>query len=134
MIILTSTLYAHNKQNYDIFVIYYGNDLKKFNRYKKFKLLKKRKGSKFQNFRYFYHKYPHNIDNYEYFFILDDDIIFIIIILIQCLKWQNCILILCSILSENSIISHNLTKHKKDILLTYTNFIEVNTPLFNKIH
>ena len=35
-----------------------------------------RKGSKFQNFRYFYDRYKYIIDYYDYFFILDDDIIF----------------------------------------------------------
>ena len=34
--------------------------------------------------------------------------------------------------SENSKLSHFITIHKPNILLTYTNFVEVNTPLFNR--
>jgi hypothetical protein len=33
--------------------------------------------------------------------------------------------------SRKSKISHGITKHKPKTLLTYTNFVEVNTPLFN---
>ena len=34
--------------------------------------------------------------------------------------------------ATKSIISRPITKHKTSTLLTYTNFVEVNVPLFNK--
>ena len=34
--------------------------------------------------------------------------------------------------STNGCISHGITKHKPDTILTYTNFVEVNTPVFSK--
>ena len=44
-----------DNQNYDIYVIYYGDSDEKYNFYKeKVKFIEKRKGSKFQNFYYFY--------------------------------------------------------------------------------
>ena len=66
-----------NKINYDIIVYYYEDDEKIFNKYKNIsKLIVKNKGSKFQNFYHFYLNYIDVLNEYEYFFILDDDIIF----------------------------------------------------------
>ena len=47
-------LYTGNIINYDIYIIYYGNNETIFNKYKsKVKFIEKRKGSKFQIFKYF---------------------------------------------------------------------------------
>jgi hypothetical protein len=122
-------------QKYDIFVIYYGDDEEKFNLYKeKVKFIEKRKGSKFQNFHYFYNKYSEIINQYNYFFILDDDIIFNSNDINSMFFYaKNYNLLICQpSFDKKSIISHNITKHKSNLLLAYTNFIEVNVPLFNK--
>jgi len=128
------SLWINDKIEYDIYVIYYGDDEDIFNKYRsKVKLIEKRKGSKFQNFKYFYDTYIDIINKYDRFFILDDDIIFNvedINNMFKLSKKYNLDICAPSFLSEGKI-SHSVTEHKKDIILTYTNFVEVNTPLFN---
>jgi len=130
------SLYMNDNTNYDIYAIYYADDEDIYNKYKsKFKFIEKRKGSKFQNFKYFYETYPEIITNYDYFFILDDDIITdytSINYMFEIARKMN--LLICGpSFSSESKISFEITKHKPGIFLTYTNFVEVNTPLFNKI-
>ena len=46
-------LWIGNNMNYHIYAIYYGNNEDIYNKYKsKIKFIRKRKGSKFQNFKY----------------------------------------------------------------------------------
>ena len=126
--------------NYDIFVFYYGVSKKNFEYYKsKVKFIERRKGSKFQNFLFFYKKYPEIIKNYEYFFILDDDIVLSvddINFMFNTAKKYD-LSICCPSHINNSKIyksSNGPGKdiHKPGVLLTYTNFIEVCFPLLNK--
>jgi hypothetical protein len=128
-------LYIGNNMNYDLYVIYYGDDNTIYDKYKsKVTFIEKRKGSKFQNFKYFYEKYPEIINKYDYFFILDDDIIIDvprINEMFSIAKHYN--LSICGPSFEVvSKISHAITKRRQNILLAYTNFVEVNVPLFNK--
>ncbi len=129
------TLWSGDNQTYDIYVIYYGNNDDNYNLYKsKVKYIEKRSGSKFQNFLYFYKKNPDIINQYKYFFILDDDIIFNV----NCINKMFFIankykLSICGpSFDHKSKISHSITKHRSKRFLTYTNFVEVNVPLFNK--
>ena len=122
--------------NYDVYVIYYGNDEDIYNKYKsKVKFIEKRKGSKFQNFKYFYDKKINIIQKYNRFFILDDDIRFGVddINNMFNISREFDLDICAPSFSEGSKISHNITKHKPNTLLTYTSFVEVNTPLFNTV-
>jgi hypothetical protein len=130
-------LWCGKNANYDIYAIYYGDDNEKYNLYKKkVNFIEKRKGSKFQNFHYFYNKYPEIINKYERFFILDDDIIFDvndINKMFSISKKYN--LWICSPTFKNngtSKISHQITIQRPNNLLRYVNFIEVGIPLFNK--
>lgn len=130
-------LWFTNTRNYDVYAIYYGNDEEKYNLYqKKVDFIEKRKGSKFQNFHYFYHKYPEIINKYDRFFILDDDIVFNtpdINEMFRISKKYN--LQICGPTFKkdpNCKISHHITIQRPQTLLRYVNFIEVNVPLFNK--
>jgi len=129
------SLWINNDMKYDVYVIYYGDDENIFNKYKNtVKFIEKRKGSKFQNFKYFYEKYFEIINNYEYFFILDDDIVIDvnnINNMFEIAKKYDLSICAPSFL-KSSKISHAITKQKGNTILTYTNFVEVNTPLFNK--
>lgn len=52
-------IWINDKSNYDIYVIYYGDGNDVYNKYKsKVKFIEKHKDSKYQNFYYFYKKYP----------------------------------------------------------------------------
>ena len=130
-------LYVNNNMNYDIYVIYYGDNDEQFNKYKKkVNFIEKRKGSKFQNFNYFYKKYPEIINKYDFFFIIDDDILIEtknINKMFEIAKKYNLWICGPSFLPiESNMISHAITVNIPELLLTYTNFVEVNTPLFNK--
>jgi hypothetical protein len=129
------SLWIDSNMNYDVYIIYYGDNNEIFNKYKeKVKYIYRRKGSKFQNFKYFYESHIDIINRYDRFFILDDDIIINVNDINNMFKISiEYNLDICQpSFSSNGKISWNITKHKEDTLLTYTNFIEVNTPLFNR--
>ena len=131
-------IWIGDNMNYDIYVIYYNDNNEIFEKYKsKVKFIEKRKGSKFQNFLYFYNKYPEIISQYEYFFILDDDIIFDINDINTMFEVANKYnLSICgpTYLNNKDKGTNGPGKdiYKPNTLLTYTNFIEVGIPLFNK--
>ena len=128
-------LWLDYHRTYDIYVIYFGDNLDMFKKYKsKCTFVEQRKGSKFQNFSYFYKKFSDIITSYDYIFILDDDII----ITSQGIESMFTIaerydLLICQpSLSNKSQISHSITKHIPTVSLQYTNFVEVNAPLFKR--
>ena len=130
-------LWTKKNRNYDIWVVYYGDNQSNYNLYKdKVNFIIKRKGSKFQNFHYVYNTYKTQLDKYERFFILDDDIIFNtndINKMFNISKKYN--LWLCGPTFKNNVsgkISHPITKQVNNNFLRYCNFVEVNVPLFNK--
>ena len=94
----------------------------------------KRKGSKFQNFHYIYKNYKELLDKYDRFFIVDDDIIIntndinnLFDISIKYDLW------LCQpSYTLDSKVSHEITLHKPNNILRYTNFTEVGTTVFSK--
>jgi GR25 family glycosyltransferase involved in LPS biosynthesis len=128
-------LWLNKNQTYDVYVIYFGNDIEVFKRYQsKVYFSERRQGSKFQNFYHFYKNYRDVIELYDYIFILDDDI---------CMTHQDIesmfkfasdydLLICQPSFTHESQISHAITKHIPKVILQYTNFVEVNTPLFKK--
>lgn len=130
-------LWLGKNKKYDVYVIYYGNNDTVYNKYKSNKHIKhieRRKGSKFQNFLYFYNKYPEIISKYDRFFILDDDIIFNVddINKMFSISREYNLDICGPSFIPPSKLSWSITKHVENRLLTYTNFVEVNTMLFNK--
>lgn len=129
------TLWTNYNRNYDIWVVYYGDDDNRYNQYKnKVNKIWKRKGSKFQNFNYIYTNYYNELLNYDRFFIVDDDIIIktddINKLFDISIKYN---LFICqpAFLPESKI-SHHITKVRNNNILRYTNFVEVNTPVFSK--
>ena len=126
--------WVSNDQNYDIFVYYYGNNEANFNRYKeKVTYIEKSKGVKFQNF-YKLYKNSDIINKYERFFILDDDIEISSKDINEMFKLsEEYSLEICGpSFTHDSKISWRHMTHRENTLLTYTNFIEVNVPLFTR--
>jgi len=123
------------KSDYDIYVVYYGDSHQNYEKYKSnVQWIEKHKGSKFQNFLWFYQNHPEILDQYDYFFILDDDILFWPLDINQMFSIaREYELAICqpSFLPE-SVLSHKITLQNDTTFLRYTNFVEVNTPLFNK--
>jgi len=130
-------LWCQSGRNYDVWVVYYGNNEEIYNKYrKKVDYIEKRQGSKFQNFHHLYQTRRQELDKYDRFFILDDDIIFEtpdINQMFEISKEYN--LDICGPTFKtdgSSKISHQITKQQSNNLLRYTNFIEVNVPLFSQ--
>ena len=122
-------------QNYDIWITYYGDDENKYNHYKQYaQFIKKSKGSKFQNFNLIWKDFHSELNKYERFFILDDDIIF------DSYKDINKMFnfardestwICGPTFKPLGKISHVLTQTDKSASFRYVNFVDVNTPLFS---
>jgi phosphorylcholine metabolism protein LicD len=120
---------------YDIWLVYYGDNEDNYNKYKKYvNKIWKRKGTKFQNFDYIYKKELPTISQYDRVFIMDDDIIIKtndINKMFDISKQYN--LWICQpSYTNDSKISHAITKNQPNNILRYTNFIEVGVPLFSK--
>lgn len=130
-------LWCQEGRNYDIWVVYYGKNEEKYQKYsKKVDYIEKHKGSKFQNFYHIYNTKYEELQQYERFFILDDDIIFEtpdINKMFEISEKYN--LDICGPTFKtngSSKISHEITKQQPNNILRYTNFIEVNVPLFSR--
>ncbi len=127
-------LWTGDNRTYDIWVVYYGDDDNKYNQYKnKVDRIWKRKGTKFQNLNFIYNNNKDFME-YERFFIMDDDIIIStddINKMFDISKKYN--LLICQpSYTNDSKISHAITKNHPNNLLRYTNFIEVGVPLCSK--
>lgn len=121
-------------KNYDIYLCYYGtSDTNKYMEYSD--LYCKRKGSKFQNFYHIWMS-DKNIQNYDRYFLLDDDILLDtkdINDMFEISKKHDLWICQPSFDSSNNnaIINHQITKSEYNCILRYVNFVEVNTMLFN---
>ena len=124
-------LWFDSYRNFDSICVYYGNNEKIFENYQiKFDKALRKKGSKFQNFFYFYRN-SSLFNSYDRIFILDDDIIIdskgINNMFVFSEKYN---LDICQpSFDGSSVISHEVTKKQKSSIGRYTNFVEVNTPL-----
>lgn len=152
-------LWCDINRDYDIFVCYYGNEKNK--PYKKYcDYYTERKGGKFQNLDYFwnpekykeeyeknniivesnkYDEFNNNITldihNYDKYFIIDDDILIFtkeINQLFNYLEIYQLDVLQPSLKPVISKMSHRCTLSVPNMILHYTNFIEVNLPLFSK--
>ena len=131
-------MWINKNMDYDIYIIYYGENTNIFNKYKsKVHFCIKRSGGKYQNFKYFYDNFRHIIDEYERFFILDDDIIFNVNDINNMFRISKQYRL--EICSPSFILADgkgkwgwNVMMHKENVMLTYTNFIENGVALFNK--
>ena len=128
-------LWTDKYRKYDLWVVYYGDNDKIYEDYKKsVDFIEKKKGSKFQNLNYIFNKYKKELMNYERFFILDEDIIIStseINSMFDISKKYK--LWICQpSFACNSKVSWEHTKNIRGAILRYTNFIEVNTPLYTR--
>ena len=124
-----------NLQNFNLWIVYYGDNENNYNKYKQYsnKIIK-RKGSKFQNFHYIYNNYKSELENYDQFFIVDDDIIIdtkdINTMFNNLNKYK---LWICQpAYDPTGKNSHKINIKQNNTLLRYTNFIEMGAPFFSK--
>lgn len=128
-------LWLDEDRNYDLVIYHYGDDNSLYEKYNQIAVFSKRnKASKFQNLFQFYQQHNDILSKYDYVFVVDDDIQI-------CTKDINRLfkiakereLKICQpSLSPKGIIDHYINRHNKKLKIAYTNFVEVNTPLFEK--
>lgn len=130
------SLWADGNRCYDIVAVYYGDDDSVYQRYQqKFDLVIKRKASKFQNFFHVFRE-TDVLSKYEHYFVIDDDIVIDtnkINRMFEFSKKHDEVLICQPSFTKESKISHPVTKHLPGNRFRYTNFVEVNTPLFKRV-
>jgi hypothetical protein len=124
-------------QEFDLFVVYYGDDDERFERYRrKARWIIRRKGSKYQNFRHFYHANPEIIGRYRRFFILDDDLVFngghAAINRMFAVARRYGLAISGPSFTPDGKVSHDINAHRPGVARAYTNFVEVNAQLFSR--
>ena len=123
-----------NDRLYDLYIAYYGSDVTKIvlssmtaDRF--FEM----KGGKFQNLYALYQAKPEFFNGYKYIAVLDDDIDISsteINIMFQIAEKLD--LWICQpSFTDDSKISHDITRHENGISVAYTNLIEMNCPFFN---
>jgi len=131
---------------YDVFVCNYGDPSNKQLFMPFVDYYTERKGSKFQNFFYFWTNDTISIDRhesctteldihgYESYFIVDDDIMISTTEINELFRMQQQYqldLLQPSFCYPESVISHEITRQIPNALLHYTNFIEVTAPMFS---
>lgn len=124
---------GNNKNNWDLIVIYYGDDAKKMNFLRgKTDLFLKHKDGKFPNVKWFNEKHPHILKKYKNIFVTDDDLIMSGKDINTLFDTHDKYNLYLSSPSHSSVgkISFNILKHKENTELSFTNFIEMNFPCF----
>ena len=131
-------LWCDHHRNYDIFLVFYDeiNDITS-NKYKTYAdYYRERKGSKFQNFYFYWNNEPEILQNYENYFICDDDIIINTSDINKLFdirnKYSSIDILQPSFCPYNSRISHSITVQNPNNFLRFVNFVEVNAMLFKK--
>jgi hypothetical protein len=122
------------RKNFDLWVCYYG-DQKNTPLQPHCDRYFEHKGGKFQNFLWVYQQCHEEMETYDAFFILDNDIQIgtnEINRLFDCL-YNFDLWILQPAFSATSIVSHEVTKRIGGALLHFTNFVEMCVPLFSKL-
>ena len=122
-------------REYDVFVIYYGDEEKNFKKYsKKVDYIEKRKGDKWQNFHHLYTTQYDKIQEYDRIFFLDDDIIISTKDINKMFKISlECDLWVCQpSFAKGSELGWKINISNPDYFLKYTNFVENNSCLMTK--
>jgi hypothetical protein len=124
--------WLEGKQNFDLWITYYGNEKERFKEISDYYLV--RKGGKFPNLYYAYRNFNYILASYEAIFITDDDIIISgsAISRLFKIREQYNLWLLQPAFSPEGKISHPMTRVKPGNYLRFTNFVENTCPLFRK--
>lgn len=122
-------------KNFDLILIYYGDDNDIYEDYKKdCNLIINKKGQKFPLLYDFINNYKDLINSYKYIWIPDDDIYIDtndINRLFEYADKYNLYICQASLLDYGKKISHGITKNNKKRKIRFTSFVEVMAPLFS---
>jgi len=124
-------------RTYDLWVAYYGESETQWKRIQeRSDMCFRRKGAKFQNFSFVWKRMKSFIQNtYDYVWIPDDDIEISSDGIERCFalarKYKLWVCGPSFTDSHRAKITHSVTKHIPGRVLHFTNFVEVNVPLFD---
>ena len=122
----------YSKPNYDLFIIYYGNNPNIFKKkYNNFNYFFHKKGYKFNLIKEIYNENKKLFKKYKNIFIPDDDLVFKnndINIFFDAFNKYNLALAQPSLIGY---FSHTITLHRFELILRYTNFVEIMMPCFS---
>lgn len=125
--------WATPHRTYDIFVSYYGDDATRMQvSAMSADRLNVTSGGKFQNLYAWYHGKPELFGGYRYIAVLDDDIQMSGADIDRMFATADKLDLWVSqpSFSDDSKVSHEITKHEQGVSVAYTNFIEMNCPFF----
>jgi len=117
--------------DFDLHIIIYDNSFNKF--YNDTDFISYQKGYKFQLVYDYLIKHPYYLEKYEYFFIPDDDILIDaanISKIFQSMQEQK--LEIAQPALSDSYYTYEHTIKQKDVMLRYTNFVEMMTPCLSR--
>ncbi|MDZ4296838.1 MAG: hypothetical protein U0998_00110 [Moraxellaceae bacterium] len=119
-------------KNYDIWITYYGSG--KDSLIGCSEIYNERSGGKFQNLKYIYENYRSVLDAYDYIAVFDDDIIIKSseVNYLFDLVSSKCMWVLQPAFDPRGKVSYKYMIWKPGYLLRYSNFIEMNVPIFRK--
>lgn len=120
------------RRNFDLFVCYYGDETDRYrdvaDRWWA------RKGSRFVNFHHLWRSEPGLLAPYDAVMVLDDDILIDGDSLSRLfdLREQHHLTVLQPSFSESSKLSHPITARREGYAMRFTEFVEMNCPLFRR--
>lgn len=123
--------WGRGNNDFDIMVVYYGDN--EFLYKESTTYFFERKGSKFQNLAFIFQSKPEIFDQYDAFFLMDDDVVIesASISRLFRLRFERGLQLLQPAFLRNGKISHAITEAEPWSSLRYTNFVEVTCPLFS---
>lgn len=126
-------MWADKERTYDIMVTFYGDnatksELSRTNADRFFSM----KGSKFQNLYNVYHSKPEYFNGYKYIAVFDDDIEMSTLDINRLFETANRhkLWVCQPSFTSDSKISHDITEHNDGLEMVFSNFIEMNAPVF----
>ena len=124
--------WLRGRREFDLWVTYYGDGEGRYRELGEY--YNERKGAKFQNLAFIYEQWPNIIAGYDAVMVLDDDIVINVSAISRLfrIREQYDLWILQPAFSEGGKISHAITKRNPRCRLRFTNFIEMNCPLFRR--
>jgi hypothetical protein len=124
--------WLQTNRHFDLWITYYGDQKNQYRGLADY--YNERKGAKFPNLHHAYLHWPEIFSCYESILILDDDIIINTDNINKLFEVRDKydLWVLQPCFDPRSKISHGLTRWDARYYLRFTNFVEMNTPLFKR--
>jgi hypothetical protein len=125
--------WVKGKPEFDLLLLYYGDNLEIAKTYLKLTPnVYYAKGEKYHLIKSIFTSHKELLEKYEYFWLPDDDILLETEQINKLFRLSNQYSLQICQPSVVGHISHNITKPIENVVLRYTNFVEVMAPLFNR--